>query len=749
MLLETISTFSNPAETARLIITSNQNWIPLKNELDIIPGSAVDFSQLKFTDPPAGKWGRLIANQDGKFVFEKKPDQPQRFYGVNLCFSALYLTHDASEKLAERLLLLGYNSVRIHHYESELIKRSDNQIPGNIELDSTKIDAFDYLFAQLAKRGFYMTTDLFVSRPVLWKDIGIDKDGQIPMDTFKILVPVHEGAWQNWKYFTKIFLMHTNKYTGKAYAQDPALAWLSMINEGIFANFLKQIREFDEWKFKWNNWLKQKYLTIEDLKKSWNAELNPIENFGQIQFPDSIFNKTKRAADCLLFFSELEQETVQKMKNFIRNELNCKALISNANAWTYFVSDQLARNVYDYVDDHFYVEHPEFIEKPWRLPSRSSNTNPLKNAAPGPRNHAFTRLYGKPFTISEFNYCAPGEFRAAGGLLMGCFAALQDMDAAWRFAYSHSRNSILNSTPLGYFDLVSDPLNQASDRAVICLFLRRDAAPAAHKIAIGFNDKQFFTKQQSIPQLFPEWSWAAWITQVGTLITDKQFNAIQDYYIVPLSSDIAEPQLSAPNLLKFPPYNTDNKQVLTALKSKGIVGPDNITDLDSEIYQSDTAQLLINSKDGSLYIDTPRSAGVFGLPDQKICLPTAAMEVQIRKSHAAVWITTLDHSKIQISKRMLLTHLTDVQNSEIVYGDKERKTLMAWGKLPHLARYGEATIKLRLAQPQKYKVWALALNGSRIKEIEKKITPNSLTFDISTAIASTNNAVLLYEICLD
>ena len=47
-----------------------------------------------------------------------------RFYGVNLCFSAHYITHEQADRLAERLARLGYNAVRLHHYEGELTEPS-------------------------------------------------------------------------------------------------------------------------------------------------------------------------------------------------------------------------------------------------------------------------------------------------------------------------------------------------------------------------------------------------------------------------------------------------------------------------------------------------------------------------------------------------------------------------------------------------------------------------------------------------
>ena len=48
-----------------------------------------------------------------------------------------------------------------------------------------------------------------------------------------------------------------------------------------------------------------------------------------------------------------------------------------------------------------------------------------------------------------------------------------------RFAYAHNRDRLGDSDirALSYFDLASDQLSLASDRASICLFLRRDIEP--------------------------------------------------------------------------------------------------------------------------------------------------------------------------------------------------------------------------------------------------------------------------------
>lgn len=154
-----------------VVLVAGPDWIPLNLDQEIEAGSALDFSKFGFQDAPAGKHGRVIATADGQFAYEDSPKVGQRFYGINLCFTAQFLPHEQSDQLADRLVKLGYNAVRIHHYERELTTGQ----AVSTALNPEKLDQLDYLIAAFKKRGIYVTTDLFVSRPVKWKDIGIDK----------------------------------------------------------------------------------------------------------------------------------------------------------------------------------------------------------------------------------------------------------------------------------------------------------------------------------------------------------------------------------------------------------------------------------------------------------------------------------------------------------------------------------------------------------------------------------------------
>ena len=405
-----------------VLLAADADWVPLKTELDIVPGSALDLSGLGLTSGPCGAHGRVIATPDGHFAFADEPDKPQRFYGVNLCFSAQYLPKDQADQLLDRLVRLGYNTVRIHHYEFALTKPEWQ--PG-FAWDAEKIDQLDYLMAGCAKRGIWLTTDMYVSRPVPGKQLGLS--GEKPdADRFKLLVPVYEPAFQDWATFTRKFLGRVNPYTGKRVAEDPTLAWISLINEG--PNTGDAVKGIPEWKVAWNRWLAARYPTREALAAAV-GDLAAGEDAatGSVAFPDKIKGDAQRARLCQVFLADTERTMVERMRKLLREELKCQALLTDINCCGPTpVPMQEARTAFDYVDDHFYVDHPGFLENQWHLPSRCPNTNPLREGAPGGTSSASLRLWGKPFTVSEFDYSGPGRFRGVGGILTGALASLQD-----------------------------------------------------------------------------------------------------------------------------------------------------------------------------------------------------------------------------------------------------------------------------------------------------------------------------------
>lgn len=730
-----------------VVLAAGPEWIPLTLELDVEAGSALDFSGQGFADAPAGKHGWVRASPAGHFFFENDPQKaPRRFYGVNLCFSAQFITHEQSDRLADRLARLGYNAVRIHHYEGELCQGQKN----SYDLNPEKVEQFDYMMAAFFKRGLYATTDLFVSRPVPRAEIGQPGGGNVGMDEFKDLVPVHEKAFENFKAFARNLLTHVNPHTGRSYAQEPGLAWIALINEGNLGNFYGTLRNVPEWVAAWNRWLVGRYPDRSALARAWGADLKESEDpaKGNVPMAPGLDGRSARNRDAVSFLSHVEKDFFQRASAFLRKELGVKALLTNMSCWTNHATDQLARATFDYVDDHFYVDHPQFLERPWRLPSRCPNTSPVSTGATGGRHCSFTRLLGKPFTITEYNYSAPGRFRGVGGILTGALGAIQDWDGIWRFCYSHSRESSFKPSPMNYFDMATDPLGQAAERASLCLFARRDLEEKGMPhLVLSFREEKLAAMDQPVPRLSPAWHWTAWVAGVSTHLR-KGAPADAPWAAALAGSGGATPAADAlPSLTLVAPqdgYAVKNDDLMKALRP--LLGEKNLTDPAKNVFQSKGGGILIDAPRDTMILDTPRTAGGYAPAGQKIAAANG-VEVSVQEADATVWASSLDRKPIRESRRVLVTHLTDCQNTDIRYAERARKTLQAWGRLPHLVRAGKAEVRLKLQNAAGMKVYALSTSGRRLGEVPSRVEAGSLVFTADVAgAAAGQTAVLCYEV---
>ena len=442
------------ASSKPVTIECGDTWIPLEYRKDVIPGSALDFSGMGFQDAPAGKHGWLRA-VGGRFEFEGLPGVGQRFYGVNLCFSANYPDHDMADRLVERFVRCGYNSIRVHHHDGMWAKNEDGAR-----------DKLDYLLARCYEAGLYVTTDLYVSRPVKWRDIGIDRDGNMEKQLYKTYIGLHDGAFEDWCQWARAFLEHVNPYTGRAMKDEPGMPLISLVNEGKLH-------------MAWARAGKAKDPVVREAWRRFCEKRGvPAEKFD----PEPAAPGSNDYADMHHQFDEWVNRRVWERGSAFVRSLGCRALLTNDNNGRW--------HGYDYVDSHFYVDHPAFLDQQWKLPSRCSNANPIRNELPAILHRGYAKGSAKPYAITEWNFSGPGRYRGMGGILTGALAAEQDWDGLWRFAYSHSNGNLLDGQGgPGYFDCVTDPLIAASDRASVCLFLGA-SAPGTGQTALVLDKER-------------------------------------------------------------------------------------------------------------------------------------------------------------------------------------------------------------------------------------------------------------------
>ena len=683
-------------------ITAGADWVPLVTEPEIEPGSALDFSTLRGTEAPAGKYGRVVAKGQN-FEFEKLPGVTQRFYGVNICGDANTPDYETARKFARRLAMIGYNALRFHHHESCLVQRKDGT-----SLDPEAMKRFDGLVAACVENGLYMTTDLFVSRrPITYRALGIDLDGVVDMSEFKELVQAHEGAFANYLQFARAFLGHVNPYTGRSLAEEPAMGWLSFVNEGNLGNGgMKWMLKHPCFREKWQAWLAA--------KKS--AEPSAYANVPDT-LPQSLDARTSPHVQAYtLFLQDLETKFAARVTKFLREEMKCRALTTNMNNWHYPAVYQLPRaKSYDYVDDHFYVDHPRFLEQRWALSSRCPNRNPMLGADMGAQGLTIRRVLDRPFTITEYNYSGPGRFRGVGGIACGTAAALQNWAGLWRFAWSHGQQGVAHpeTKTLNYFDMSGDPLGLASERASICLFLRRDLEPLARTYAIVLPERKLGAMGES-PWLRTSWTWASWYAKTGNIVADAA------------PADATWSVVYPDGLAK------------TSDEVRREILPD--ASPDASPVAGDGA-VTIDPKSGSFILRTPRTCGGFA---ERGVVAADALTVDLGGTAATVWASALDAQPLRASSHILLTHLTDVQNSDIIYADHDLTILLEWGHLPHLMRAGTAQMRLAVADGR-WTVHVLSTSGHRRATIPCTVENGTLSFTANVA-RDAANASYLYEL---
>jgi hypothetical protein len=660
-------------EEAPVTLGAGPDWIPLDLKLDIERGSALDLSSLN--EAPAGKHGWVVARPDGHFGFERGKG-PVRFYGVNLCFSANYPEKAEADRLAERLARAGYNTVRIHHFEGDLV---DPKASDSLTFRPENLDRLDYLVSALKGRGMYLKTDLFISRPV--------RPSEAPGDNFKMALLVSNRALQNWEAFSGKLLRHVNPYTKLAWKDDPAIAWLCVVNEGNGLNYLGSLAGElrDLFEAEWRTWLREQYKTDAALAAAWGDAQATLA----APLPKGA-DSSARGRDAARFISTLHERSFARMARFLREEVKTRALLTDLNGWTETPAFMAARTQLDWVDNHFYWDHPHFLEGDWRLPSQggSGGGSAVAAGGAGPDRVAATRLWGKPFSVSEYNYSAPNPYRAEGGLLMGAAAALQDWDAVWRFAYSHSRTGLVSPEPLNYFDMARDPAGMSSEWAAVLLFRRGDMSPAPSTAVVSSKREDLLRGTgERVPTA------RIWSAMVGRQVT--------------------EPGRAAGSTTPSRPAG-GSPQPVTLDPEKGV-----------------------------LRIDSPRFAGIVGPAgtSQSVGPLSAAIE----GARAVVWIASLDEQPVGKSRRMLLVHTTDVQNTGMRYSGPDRRVLLDWGGLPHLARAGKARVSLAHDGASGLRAWRLDISGKRLGSVPVRVEGGKAVLELSTR-AEDGKASLYYEV---
>ncbi len=704
-------TFPANAQTASVqTVAEGSEWIPLEYRRDIVPGSALDFSGQGLHDAPAGKHGWLVS-RNGHAEFERRPGVPARFYGVNLCNSANYLSDDEIERVTDRLVRLGYNAVRIHHHDDMWGKAMSGR--GWLAREAAAgdppappddaIDRLDALMAACIRKGIYLTTDLYVSRQCTWRELGVDRDGNADNMSIKLLMMVTDAGFANWCAFARDFLTHENPHTGRCLAEEPAMPMLVIVNESSPHSDWDKAKAIPEFRALWPQWLAEARAANPGVYPEAAPEAFPEKGGWWDPSPE---NDAKAA-----FWAWVFGRFSRRAAAFLREELGVRAMLATENNGPTLPSIlQMRASAGDYVDFHYYVEHAasasKSVQEETGLPLVGvfRNHNPIGGPRGMYRGVAFNRVWGRPLVVSESQMGGPNVNRAMAGLLTGAFAAVQDWTGIWTFALAHSREKLfdgIDAAP-GRFDLSLDPLMQATDRLPLLLFLRGDQMTPKAAFANYFSKEAMQAGAEGQPNSSrPTWSsdGLEWRARLGVAFEDE-----------------------GRNVFTRGPQIQDGQAIGASL-------PDGVTAYPAgelpTLPDAPTCGVEVDGEKGEIVVAGQRTSA--GFVHDGSAFVAGPLRVTVHGHSALVAATALDGTPLGNSSRILVWHLTDLHGEGFAWGGDIVKSsywrqtgILSWGASRLMLHAGEAEVELKMdceTASGGFHVFALDTAGNRRAEI--------------------------------
>lgn len=190
------------------------------------------------------------------------------------------------------------------------------------------------------------------------------------------------------------------------------------------------------------------------------------------------------------FLWDTEEAYWLTMIDHVRNTINSKALIMGTAAGC---STTYLQSHFDIIDSHAYWNHPSFTEKDWDMGhyyvwnkdlTRAGNDSTLTNLAK-------YRVYGKPFSVSEYDHPYPNQYLSQDYPMISSFASFQDWDCIFTFCSEFPKNKNgVNAKINGYFDQSNNPAKACASPIAARIFRQGLITPPETKVALSLSKEK-------------------------------------------------------------------------------------------------------------------------------------------------------------------------------------------------------------------------------------------------------------------
>lgn len=711
-------------------------------KLVVQPGTALDFSAS--VPAPAGKFGRLILDAEGRPVFENAPDTPVRFFGCNFPFRGLYpyatnkrwdgvhlkdrpaMNRDEFERFAREYArafrALGMNHIRFH-IESECWHGTREER-----------DRHWFLLAELKKQGCYLNISLY------------DHQGSARSDSHPRrigLLLLTDEAKTRFRENARTILDTVNPYTGMKLKDDPQLIGVEFSNEEegcILWPNLKGTKvgpkEYALFDLRFREFLKKKYSDIASLNRAWKSNFT---DFDAVHVPRYLLSEcakdSPRSRDFIECCTRLQMAMMEFCTQVVR-ELGYTGLVGQFDVPVWFGDNAVRSRYSQFALGHSYWSHAIGINLyQQRDAFRGSRAATMQSSIESSilywRNLAAAKFADRPYFVTETNHCIPNPYSYEFGLVMGAYSAFQ----GFRALLPHSYPVFLEPKRLEPFAIGSNPVARASNILLYSLFMRGDVTPSRHNVSLEVAPELL----RYFQPVSPEQTKLALMTGFSLSFpgTERPEGVRRDVPVTLALPATRTDGLYKPELDDAIGAGSGRDRKFSAaeftrtLRKKGVLPPGNLSDPQRGVYQSDTGELTLYAPQKKLEVRTPRTQGACLTAGDSAKL--GDFTIESTSTDGCIALTSLDGKPLSSSRKMLLVFSTYPanRNGKISYTGGFWHGWQNGDPVPML-RSGKFRATLKHPQADRFKLHALALDGTRREEIPLRSENGTILFDIDT-----------------
>jgi len=499
-----------------------KSWYEWRPTNDPAPGA---LGMQDWLERPAGKHGR-ITRQGEKLVYNGKPI---KLWGLNLCYSTCAPEKELADKRAAFYPKYGINAVRLHKYADNAGWGGIQSKDSFVQFDPAGLDRMDYQVAKLKEAGVYVKLSAHFGSQKLGPgdkkhvpfldELGPFKGNRI--ETPHSAVHYSPELQHVQILHTTNLLKHKNPYTGLTYAEDPAIAFIEIINEQsiLFYTTMAPLKASETIRRQTGErfcaWLRKKYGTEERLVAAWgkaafnsfgNEGFRPPEGEGldkgnilpignpwfwdPTQLDGSQAFRKRRLLDSLQFLYELQCEFYLRYLRAVR-EAGYQGEIVSTNwqagrAFSHFAnihSDSLVGTI----DRHNYF-------------GGRANATMLARAGSGLLSTGMQQVANQPFMFSEWIHVFPNEMGVEGPAIIGAYGmGLQGWDVSYMFqnrdtagfsqVVGRQQWDVMAPQVLGVFPAVARHILRGDVKESETLAALNVHVPSLFEGRLGFGDK--------------------------------------------------------------------------------------------------------------------------------------------------------------------------------------------------------------------------------------------------------------------